>query len=113
MSILRISIAVLILAVAGILLADSLGHAQNPDPYVIQERVAVNAALLDQVLVHDAETNATFKEINRHFGDQETEIRDIGSRMSHMEGGAGAVIALLGLFLGLPYLPDKWKRKNP
>jgi hypothetical protein len=104
---LRISIAVLILTVAGVLLCDSFsGRAQTADPYALQEKVAVNTALVDQILVHDAETNARFKA-------EDAAIGDIGSRISHIEGGFGAVVALLGLYVGLPFLPNRWKRKNP
>lgn len=109
---LRISIAVLILTVAVFLAGDAMIRAQEKDSaqdkdfYALQGKVEVNSALIDQILKHDADVDAEIK-------DNQQVNRDILTRISHIEGGASAVIALFGLYIGLPYLPDKWKRKNP
>ena len=102
----RMIIACLIVAISGYLASDATTHAQEKDSYTLGEKVAVDSTLIDQILIHDAQTSA-------RFDLQETEIRNIDSRMSHMEGGFAGVVCLMGLYFGLPFVPVKWKRRIP
>jgi len=74
-------------------------HAQTPDPYINAEKLATNSALIDQIQIHDAETNRKFEDVN-------SRIEQMNSRMSFMEGGAAGFGGLLGLIqVGILVIP--------
>lgn len=103
MRIVKIAVSVLILGIAGLLASDSFSRAQTPDPYALQEKVAVNSTLIDQILKHDAI-------VDTRLDVQATAIISIGDRMSHMEGAFAGVIGLLGIYLASPFFAERWKK---
>ena len=99
----KMLVAGLIIVIAGLLASDSCSHAQTSDTYAIQEKVAVNSTLIDQILKHDAEVDVELKVLTAaNF--------DMGSRISHMEGAFAGVIGLLGIYLASPFFAEKWKK---
>ena len=99
----KMLVAGLIIVIAGLLASDSCSHAQTSDTYAIQEKVAVNSTLIDQILKHDAV-------VDTRLDVQATAIIGIGDRMSHMEGAFAGVIGLLGIYLASPFFAEKWKK---
>ena len=99
MKILRIIYIITALVGVAICYCDYRLHAQSPDPYIQAERTAANSALIDQIQVHDAETNRKFEEVNKRIDEQ-------NSRMSFMEGSVAGFGGLLGMIqVGILVIP--------
>jgi tetrahydromethanopterin S-methyltransferase subunit G len=94
-------LAYIVVALLGVLLCycDYALHAQTPDPYTNAAKLATNTALIDQIQIHDADTNRKFEDINKRFD-------DINSRISFIEGSAAGFGGLLGLLqIGILVIP--------
>ena len=97
--ILRIVYILVALTCALVCYLDYTVHAQSADPYVNAEKLATNTAIIDQIQIHDAETNRKFEDINTRF-------EQLNSRMSFMEGGVAGFGGLLGLIqVGILVIP--------
>ena len=97
--ILRIVYIVIALSLAILCYRDYAAHAQAPDPYSNAEKTAANSAIIDQIQIHDAETNHKFDDVN-------SRIDQLNTRVSFAEGGIAGFGALLGLIqVGILVIP--------